>query len=165
MPTSITDRAKRGFPSGGFTLVEVLVVVVLIALLVALVSPKLAPDARAALRAEALRLAALLEHARDEAIVTGAPLAWQRTESGYRFVQRAPDRTWAAVDRDPSLRPRDLPAGVAFAGIETPASPAGAPPVIVLAPTGQSEPFRITLALGEHQVRVSSDGVSAAVVE
>ncbi len=165
MPTSITDRARRRAAGAGFTLVEVLVVVVIIAVLVALVSVKLAPDARQGLREEALRLAALLAHARDEAITTGATLAWQRTEGGYRFVQRAPDRTWAAVDREPSLRPRELPAGVGIAAIETPAASTGGPPLIVLAPSGLSEPFRITLALGEHRARVRSDGASAAVVE
>jgi general secretion pathway protein H len=163
--TSTTERAPRRSARGGFTLVEVLVVVVIIAVLVSLVAVKLAPDARQSLREEALRLAALLAHAREEALVTGAPLAWQRTERGYRFVQRAPDRTWAPVDRDPSLRPRELPAGVGFAGIETAAAPTGAQALIVLAPTGLSEPFRITLALGPHRVRVSSDGASAAVVE
>jgi general secretion pathway protein H len=163
--TSTTERAAPARPSGGFTLVEVLVVVVIIAALVGLVAVKLAPDARAALREEALRLAALLAHARDEAIATGAPLAWQRTERGYRFLQRAPDRTWVAVDRDPSLRPRELPPGLGFAAIEGPAAPTGAPALIVLAPTGLSEPFRITLALGEHRARVSSDGVGAAIVE
>jgi len=165
MATSITDRVQRRSARDGFTLVEVLVVVVIIAALVSLVAVKLAPDARQSLREEALRLAALLAHARDEAIATGAPLAWQRTERGYRFVQRAPDRTWAAIDRDPSLRARDLPPGVGFAAIETSAPLTGERPVIVLAPTGLSEPFRITLALGEHRVRVSSDGATAAVVE
>ena len=140
-------------------------VVVIIAALVSLVAVKLAPDARQGLREEAQRLAALLAHARDEAIATGAPLAWQRTERGYRFVQRAPDRTWAAIDRDPSLRARDLPPGVGFAAIEPSAPVTGAQSIIVLAPTGLSEPFRITLALGEHRVRVSSDGANAAVVE
>lgn len=165
MATSTTDRRPRRSPRGGFTLVEVLVVVVIIALLVSLVVVKLAPDARQSLDEEGQRLAALLAHARDEAIATGAPLAWQRTERGYRFMQRAPDRTWAAVDRDPTLRPRELPPGVGFAAIDTSASSTGGSSVIVLAPTGLTEPFRITLALGEHRVRVSSDGAGAAVVE
>ncbi len=165
MSTSTTEHAPWRSARGGFTLVEVLVVVVIIAVLVSLVAVKLTPDARQSLREEALRLAALLAHARDEAIVTGAPLAWQHTGHGYRFLQRAADRSWAAVDRDPSLRARELPAGVDFAAIETSAPPTGARALIVLAPTGLSEPFRITLALGEHRVRVSSDGASAAVVE
>ena len=41
----------------------------------------------------------------------------------------------------------------------------GPVPVIVLAPAGLSEPFRITLALGSHRVRVSSDGVNSLVIE
>jgi hypothetical protein len=54
---------------------------------------------------------------------------------------------------------------VSLAAIETAARADGPAPVIVLAPTGLTEPFRITLALGAHRVRVSSDGVNAPVVE
>jgi general secretion pathway protein H len=163
MATSTTERRPGRAGCGGFTLIEVLVVVVIIAALVSLAAVRLAPDTRQSLREEALRLAALLAHARDEAIVTGVPLAWQRTERGYRFLHRAADRTWAAVDRDPSLRAREFPPGVGVAAIE--AASAGESSLIVLAPTGVSEPFRITLALGEQRVRVSSDGAGAAVVE
>ena len=157
-------RARRG-NGAGFTLIEVLVVVAIIALVAALVTVKISPDARQSLREEGLRLAALLAHARDEAIVTGAPLAWQRTDEGYRFMQRGADRTWQPVDRDASLRARSLPIGVSLAAVETSAPPTGAYPVIVLSPTGVNEPFRITLALGELRVQVSSNGTAAAMVE
>jgi general secretion pathway protein H len=159
-PTSSTDLRPRGF-----SLVEVLVVVVIIALLASVVAVRIAPDARQALREEAARLAAVLTHARDEAIVTGAPLAWQGAGSGYRFVRRATDRTWQPLDRDAALRARELAPGVSVAAIETTARAGDASPVIVLTPTGLSEPFRITLALGPHRVRVSSDGVNAPVIE
>jgi general secretion pathway protein H len=149
----------------GFTLVEVLVVVVIIALLATVVVVRIAPDARQGLREEAARLAAVLAHARDEAVVTGAPLAWQAAGSGYRFARRAADRTWQPLDRDAALRARALAPGVSLAAIETAARADGPQPVIVLAPTGLAEPFRITLALGPHRVRVSSDGVNAPVVE
>lgn len=140
-------------------------VVVIIALLVAVVAVRLAPDARQSLREEAMRLAAVLAHARDEAIVTGAPLAWQSEGDGYRFVRRGADRAWLPVDRDPALRSRALASGVGLAAIETAARADGAAPIIVLAPTGLSEPYRITLGLGPHRVRVSSDGVRGPVVE
>ena len=162
MRMSITEPSSR---ARGFTLVEVLVVVVIIAILVALVAVQLSPDARQSLREEGTRLAALLAHARDEAIVTGAPLAWQHTDAGYRFLQRGPDRTWQPVDQDASLRVRVLPTGVSVAGIETPATANGGNSMIVLSPTGIADPFRITLALGEHRVQVASDGVTSPSVE
>jgi general secretion pathway protein I len=65
----------------------VLVVVVIIALLVSVVAVKIARAARQTVREEAMQLAAVLAHARDEAIVTGEPLAWQsagRRDHGER---------------------------------------------------------------------------------
>jgi len=162
MRTSTTEPARR---TRGFTLVEALVVVAVIALLVSLVAVRLSPDARQGLREEAARLAALLAHARGEAIATGAPLAWQRSDAGYRFLQRGPDRTWQPMDGDASLRARALPTGVSVVAIETPATANGGDPTIVLSPTGVADPFRITLALGEHRVRVASDGATAPSVE
>ena len=92
--------ATRSPAQHGFTLIEVLVVVTIIALLVSLVAVKLAPDARQSLGDEGAQLAALLTHARHEAIATGAPLAWQRTEAGYQFLQRGPDRKWQPIADD-----------------------------------------------------------------
>jgi general secretion pathway protein H len=166
MPTSITEPARRlATGERGFTLLEVLVIVVIIAVLATAVGVKIAPDSRQLLREEAVRLAALIGHARDEAITTGGALAWQSTAEGYRFAQRAPDRSWQPITRDDSLRPRALPAGMSLAAIELPARTANAEPVIVLAPTGINDPFRITLAFGDHRLRVSSDGAHAPVVE
>ena len=162
MRTSITETPPR---TGGFTLIEVLVVLVVIAVLVSLAAVQLSPDARQGLREEATRLAALLAHAREEAIATGAPLAWQGTEAGYRFLQRGTERTWQPMHDDASLRARNLPAGVSVAAIETPGTANGGNPLIVLSTTGIADPFRITLALGEHRVRVASDGVAAPSVE
>jgi general secretion pathway protein H len=162
MRTSTTEPTR---PARGFTLIEVLVVVVIIAVLVSLVAVKLAPDTRQSLRDEALRLAALLAHARDEAIVTGAPLAWQGSGAGYRFLRRGPDRTWQPLDGDPGLRARSLPAGVSLVAIETPATANRGDPTIVLSPTGVADPFRITLASGEHRLRVASDGAAAPWIE
>jgi general secretion pathway protein H len=157
--------SRLGHLGSGFTLVEVLVVVVIIALLASLLAVNLSPDARQTLREEAVRLAALIGHAREEAITTGAPVVWQRIEGGYQFLQRAPGRTWRPVDSDVSLRRRALPEGVILTAIETPSGAKAPEPLIVLSPTGVADPFRITLVFREHRMWVSSDGVGAPVVE
>jgi hypothetical protein len=110
-------------------------------------------------------LALLLGHARDEAITTGVVLAWQGTDDGYRFVRRAADRTWQRVDSDDALRARTLSTGVSVARIDVTTQTPGRAPVIVLPPNGIIEPFRITLASGEHRVSVRSDGFGAPVLE
>lgn len=149
----------------GVTLLEALAVLVTIALLASLVSARIAPDARRNLREEATRLAAVLSHAREEAVVTGAPLAWHPDSNGYRFVRRDPDRVWRTVEGNPALRARAFPVGVALAAVETPERTTNATPAIVISPRGASGPFRITLALDSHRVRISSDGTGQPIVE
>lgn len=156
-------RSVRRFR--GFTLLEALAVVLVIAALVSLAMARVAPDARQSLRAEATRLAVVLGHARDEAVATGAPLAWQPYPNGYRFIRRGPDRVWRTVEGNPSLRAHAFPVGVALHAIETPERTTNATPAIVISSNGASGPFRITLALDEHRVRVSSDGTGWPVVE
>jgi general secretion pathway protein H len=151
--------------ASGFTLLEVVVVVVILAVLMSLATVRLAPDSRQSLREEATRLAAVLGHAHDEAIATGAAFAWQPDANGYRFVRRDPDRVWRAVDRDAALRGRTFTTGVQLAAVETPARTTNATPAIVILPNGTSGPFRITLALDEHRMRVTSDGRGRPVVE
>ena len=156
------SRAK----SHGFTLVEVLVVIVILGLFAAAVSIKLAPDSRQRLREEAVRLAAVLTHARDEAITTGAALAWQRTDTGYRFVRRASDRTWVTITDDPGLRARQPARERQFRRRSS--SPRAKP-----APSrsSSSPPRAITIHFASRSSwettrrAVSSDGVHAPVVE
>jgi general secretion pathway protein H len=149
----------------GFTLIEVLVVLTIIALLVSLVAVKLTPDARQSVANEGVQLAALLTHARHEAIATGVPLAWQRTEAGYQFLQRGLDRKWQPMDSEASLRARALPTGVSVASIETPNKASRANQTVIFLPTGIADPFRITLMLGAHRVHVASDGMTVPSVE
>jgi general secretion pathway protein H len=150
---------------GGFTLLELLVVLIIVGVVLGLVGANLGPDVRQTVRDEASRLAALLAHARDEAITTGVAVGWQSTDDGYRFLRRGADRTWRPVGRDDALHSRSLPLGVSLSVIEGAMQTSAAPPVIVLLPTGAVEPFRVTLSHGEHRLRVSFDGANAPVVE
>jgi len=72
---------------------------------------------------------------------------------------------WRAVDSDAALRARTFVTGVQLAAVETPERTTNATPAIVILPTGASGPFRITLALDDHRMRVSSDGRGRPVVE
>ena len=70
--------------TGGFTLVELLVVVALVALISALAALAL-PRSNNALIRDGERLAALLEAARANSRITGVPVFWHTTASGFAF--------------------------------------------------------------------------------
>ncbi len=102
----------------GFTLIEVMVVMVIIAILVTAVSLSLKGDrVGEALGEEAQRLSALLNLAREEAVMRDSDIGLVLAQDGYLFAQRDETRTADAeevfipLNDDPMFRPRSLPAG------------------------------------------------------
>ncbi len=69
--------------TGGFTLLELLVVMAIIALATAGVSLALRDPDATALEREAERLAAILETGRSQSRATGLPVRWQSDAEGY----------------------------------------------------------------------------------
>jgi general secretion pathway protein H len=69
----------------GFTLLELMVVVAIIAIGTAGVVLSLPNSAQLQTEREAQRLAALLESARAQSRMTGAPVRWLATPQGFRF--------------------------------------------------------------------------------
>jgi general secretion pathway protein H len=159
MPTSISTKAD------GFTLVEVLVVIVVITFAAALVVVNLRGDDRAIARDEARRLAALLTQARDEAIATGSSLAWQAEGSGYRFLRRAPDRSWQPFPPEETFRARTLPAPMQFAAIEVSGQAIEARDALLFPSSGMVPPFRIVLAYNAERIGIRADTPARIVVE
>ena len=155
---------KRGARQG-FTLVEILVVVVILALTATFVVVKLQPDDRATLREEALRLAVLLQQARDEAIATGASVAWRGEPAGYGFLKRNADRRWEAIAGDDVFRPRRLPDPIRMVDVEIGGRKATPDDVIVFTPSALNPPYRIVLGLNAVRVRVRSDNFAQLAVE
>lgn len=178
MPESAIPSARslgRAHATRGFTLLEILVVMVLIAIVVSLASVRFQRDDRQILRDEALRLAALLMHARDEAITTGVALGWRADQSGYRFSRRGASREWEDLASDDILRPRALPPPIQLVGIEVADPGASARskatagpernPVVIFLPSAANRPFRLVLELNGTRMQVRVDQSDEIVVE
>jgi general secretion pathway protein H len=117
MPISAPGICSRR----GFTLLELLVVLLIMGLFAGLVAAVSHPDERTQLRVEAERLAQLLELAAAESRLTGKPLAWTADGARYQFW-RWRDDGWIEA-RDETLRPRQLPPGIAVADLRIEAQP------------------------------------------
>ena len=73
--------------SGGFSLIEILVVISIIAVIAGMVVLSIGEDPRRSVQDEAQRLHALLVQAKEEAILQGQIHVLQMKEDGYEFLQ------------------------------------------------------------------------------
>lgn len=111
MPTSAVGSRR----TGGFTLLELIVVIAIIAIATASVSFAMRDTNAARLDREADRLAALLESARAQSRASGVAVRWRLVEGGSFVFDGLP--------------PDALPSGWATSGISATASLAGGAPV------------------------------------
>ena len=159
-----------------FTLIELLAVLVVVSIIVAVAVLSIG-DRRGneAVAAEARRLAALAELARERAELESVEYGLEVRTDGYRFLQYDElDGTWHPSQR-PVLRPRTLPPDMRMAlQVVAQSLPAGAArdegsakqatqPGVLLLSSGEVSNFRVVLtssAKGAAAWAVGSDGAS-----
>ena len=142
--------------SRGFTLIELLVVLVIIGIVVSFASMAIGDNRGEQLEQEARRLAALLQLASDESVLTAAPVGVRFYNDGYSFLRRQGDE-WQSIEDDRQLRSRELPEPLyadlvvngdagkpASAGLQ---AKKGEQPQAIFVSSGELEPgFEVSLA-------------------
>src|SRR6058998_2804998 len=109
-------RARR---SGGFTLIEILVVVAIIAVIVSLAGIQLIRGPGDLVRQESEHLALLLRAAREEAILQGRVFAFGAGRESYRFLRLERNGRLKAAAGDDLFRPQRMPPGIVIEALQT----------------------------------------------
>lgn len=145
--------------SGGFTLLELLVVLLIMGLFVGLVSTVVRPDERGRLRVEAERLAQLLDLAAEESRLTGRAIAWTGDTPGYRFWRLGENADWTEVRDSDLLRRRSLPPGMRIAGLRVENIATRGAMRLEFAPWGMAPSFSIELSFGDARSTVAASPI------
>ena len=143
--------------SGGFTLIEVLVVVAVIAIAAGFVVVNLDGDDRRTAEREATRLAGALEHAAALAQWRSETLGFSADGAGYRFWRRGPDNRWSAVRDEEVLAPRALPAQWTVAPVSYAGAPVATDVIFPFRPSGRNEPYALVLSSPAWTLVVAGD--------
>ncbi len=170
MKSSANSTTERGF-----TLLELLVVVFIIGLMSGVVVLAIGDGGRGeSLKQEAHRLVAVLELAGQEAVMRGDLVGAGFSEDGYHFLVLDNDK-WAPFEPDAAFRAHRLPEGARFSlslsdqGVPLQASGEADEPQLLFLPSGETEPFQLTLHLpesdhafliiGDQDANVTTDSV------
>ncbi|UCE30241.1 MAG: GspH/FimT family pseudopilin [Burkholderiales bacterium] len=151
-------RFGRPRASGGFTLIEMLVVIVIAGIVISLLTISSGSNPQRELRFEAERLAQLLALAREEAQVRGIAIRFDSTERVYRFLT-VQDREWQPMRDDPDLRERawEEPTRVYVERRD-------GRDAVEFGRDAVEPPFTVRLARDDAEVVIAANGLGAFVV-
>jgi general secretion pathway protein H len=145
---------SRGFAQNGFTLLELLVVIAIVAMVSVGVGFAMRDSSQVQLDRDAERLAALLESARARSRVSGVPVRWYATATGFHF-----DGLAASELPEQWLDPDTNVAGETGASGKT-ALLLGPEPII-----GPQEVVLVSRSQPARQVRLATDGVRPFAIQ
>jgi general secretion pathway protein H len=143
----------------GFTLIEILVVIIIISIVISVVTVNFFHDEKQSLNEEARRLALLLEHAREEAMLIGRPIAWAAGEGKYEFLELDKDGKWAAKQGDDTLRPREFAVPITWQELRFNGVPVKLGEPLVFLAGGLNSPFDLKLELSGNVVELQGDAL------
>jgi general secretion pathway protein H len=149
----------------GFTLIEIMVVLVIVGILLALVQVNFAQDEGRVLSDEANRLGALLQHARDEAMISGRSIGWSAEEASYQFWQVDKEGKWAPQADDEILRQRAFTYPIEWSALTVNGSPIKLSDRVIFTPGGLNAAFEIRLRLKGREVAIRGDPVGRVSVD
>jgi general secretion pathway protein H len=161
--------------SGGFTLIEILVVVVIIAVVTAGVLLSVSAVGRdRELEKESERLLALLNYTREQAEVRTREFGLLCKESGYQFVGFDPRKAqWVEIETDDTLRARELPFGLTIdlqvegrpVVLTRPPDSKDLTPQVMLYSNGDLTPFQLTLLRDEGTRSIALASTDKGLIE
>lgn len=148
--------------AGGFSLLELLVVVIIITVLLGLVMPGPGGARGRNLADVAERLSMIINHARQEAVLTSSVwlLEIDPVEHIYRFRQR-PGFEFIQVARAPFAETRLQP-DISFNELEINGLSALETGRVYLFPTGEQDTFRLVLQSGDSRQSIAMGPVGPA---
>lgn len=145
--------------SGGFTLVEILVVLAVIGITLALASGRLFVTDAERVRLESERLLALLEEVRDRAAFSGHAMALRLTDEGIEFLERDPHRmeaSWRTPEGGAASASWRWREGVR---VERLATARESQTMLAFVPSGIAAPFRLRVSLNDQARIVEADAL------
>ncbi len=165
MPTSATGNSTEApRPARGFSLLELLVVLLLVGIILTMATLSIGPVGhRADGAGEARRLAALLQLAREQAVLQGLEHGLEVSRDGYRVLAYADER-WGPLPES-TWRPRTLPEGLRLDLViegraqPLPVEPRGEPQLLLLS-SGEMTPFEIEFSDAAQRCRLAGDGLA-----
>ena len=149
----------------GFTLIEIMVVMVIIGITLTLVSVNFNQDDSKILGEEANRLAALLEHAQNEAMITGKPVAWSAQPGKYQFWQRGKEGKWDEPSGDEILRERSFPIAIEWGEIRVAGNSIKLNERLVFLAGGLNPPFEMKIKYRDRQLSIRGTATGRVTVD
>ncbi len=151
---------RRVVRTGGFTLVEILVVLIVVGIAAGIVYARFDTDPRQSIEREGRRFAAAIEHAASLAQWRNQPLGVSAGGASYRFWRRdqgADGDRWLPLTDDEVLASRTLPDGVTAAAVQYAGQSVPPDAILPLAASGLNEPYAMEIAFPPWHAQLVAD--------